>query len=207
MTSRNVHLFVFDTVADWEAAFAIATINNQDLGSGPAGYRVVTVAASLAPVTTLGGMRIQPDVALEAVTPEASAMLILPGGRAWEAGGNDKALGLASQFIHAGVPVAAICAATQALARAGSLDRLSHGGDAREYLISTGSHGTAFYCGAPALAEDNVISAAGFAPIDFAREIFSKLKLYSPASLDSWYQLFKFGHAAHDYNAAREARA
>ncbi len=28
MSSRNVYLFVFDSMADWEAAFAISGINN-----------------------------------------------------------------------------------------------------------------------------------------------------------------------------------
>ena len=37
MTRRNVHLFVFDSMADWEASFAIAGINNPQFQreSGP----------------------------------------------------------------------------------------------------------------------------------------------------------------------------
>ena len=191
-----VHLFVFDSMADWEAAFAIAAINNPEFQSVPGRYRVVTAAASMAPVTTIGGVRILPDVTLDTVTPDSSAMLILPGGRAWETGGNAEALQLASLFIGSGVPVAAICAATLALARAGLLNRLRHTGNAREYLISSGYRGAGFYCGLPAVTDKNVITATGIAPIDFAREIFRMLNLYPADAIAAWYSLFKNGDAS-----------
>ena len=95
------------------------------------------------------------------------------------------------EFIAAGVPVAAICAATLALARAGLLDHLRHTSNAREYLISTGYRGTAFYCGVPAVTDKNVITATGLAPVDFAREIFNRLNLYSAASIEAWFAMFK----------------
>ena len=191
MNTRLVHLFVFDAMADWEAANAVAAINNPEFQCDPGRYRVVTAAATLAPVTTMGGVRIQPDVALDSITPQSSAMLILPGGHSWENGGNAEALQLTAQFISAGVPVAAICAATLALARAGLLDDLRHTSNAREYLISSGYRGTAFYCGVPAVTDRNVITATGVAPVDFAREIFKMLNLYSRASIESWYAMFK----------------
>lgn len=188
---QTVHLFVFDGMADWEAAYAVAAINHPQFQSEPGRYRVVTAAATLAPVTTMGGVRIQPDAALDAITPESSAMLILPGGYTWENGGNPEALALATSFIAAGVPVAAICAATLALARAGLLDHLKHTSNAREYLISSGYRGTAFYCGAPAVSDKNVITATGLAPVDFAREIFKALNLYSTTTIETWYAMFK----------------
>jgi putative intracellular protease/amidase len=202
LNSETVHLFVFDTMADWEAAFAIAAINNPQFQSVPGRYRVVTTAVSLAPVTTMGGVRIQPDVSLDALTPDSSAMLILPGGASWEAGGNAEALQLAARFIACGVPVAAICAATLALARAGLLDHLRHTSNAREYLISSGYRGTGFYCGSPAITDQNVITASGIAPIDFAREIFRVLNLYPTASIEAWYDLFKQGDASKYYELA-----
>jgi putative intracellular protease/amidase len=190
-SKRNVHLFIFDSVADWEAAYAVAAINGAQFQAGPGRYRVLTAAATLAPITTMGGLRIEPDVTIDALLPEDSAMLILPGGYAWENGGNSEALELAAQFIACGVPVAAICAATRALARAGLLDHLRHTSNAREYLISSGYRGTAFYCGAPAVADKNVITASGLAPVDFAREIFNRLNLNSAASIEAWYAMFK----------------
>ena len=35
-----------------------------------------------------------------------------------------------------------------------------------------------------------------FAPLEFAREIFRALDLYTPSALEAWYSLFKFGNAS-----------
>jgi hypothetical protein len=196
MSTKIVHLFVFETMADWEAAYAVAAISNPKLQSAAGRYRVVTAAATLAPVTTMGGVRIQPDVAIDAVTAESSAMLILPGGYAWETGANEEALRLASRFIAAGTPIAATCAATLALARAGLLDHLRLSGDSREFLISSGFRGAGFYCGVPARPDQSAINGVEAMPIDFAREIFRMLNLKSIASTEPWYGVFKYGDAA-----------
>src|SRR5580700_4739168 len=190
-TTKMVHLFIFNAMEDWEASLAIAAINSPQFQSVPGRYRVVTVASSLEPVTTMGGVPIQPDVALRTVTPESSAMLILPGGRSWESDAHAEALQLASRFMASGTPVAAICAATLALARAGFLDRLRHSADAREYLISSSHRGTAFYCGMPSIGGNGTISAAAAAPVDFAREIFRMLNLYSRGAGEARYAMFK----------------
>jgi putative intracellular protease/amidase len=197
-TSQIVHLFVFDGMADWEAALAMAAINSPEFQSVRGHYRVVTAAASLAPVITMDGVRIQPDVSIDAVTPDSSAMLILPGGRPWDTGANAEALRLASQFIASGVPITAICAATVALARVGFLDRLRHSGEAREFLISSGYRGTAFYCGVPSLGARSA-NAAPVEPVDFAREIFKMLNLYSGVSNEVRHAMFKHGDAAKSY--------
>src|ERR1700692_3235006 len=104
-TTEMVHLFVFDAMEDWEAGLAVAAINSPQFQSVPGRYRVVTVASSLRPVTTVGGVLIQPDVSLGAVTSDSSAMLILPGGRSWESDARGEALQLASRFIASGTPV------------------------------------------------------------------------------------------------------
>ena len=198
-TTRMVHLFIFDAMEDWEAALAVAAINSPQFQSVPGRYRVVTVASSLKPITTTGGVLIQPDVALQAVSPDSSAMLILPGGRSWESDAHAEALQLASRFMASGTPVAAICAATVALARAGFLDRLRHAGDAREYLISSGHRGTAFYCGMPSIGGNGTVSASAAAPVDFAREIFRMLNLYSRGAGEARYAMFKHADAAKSY--------
>src|SRR5450631_3810707 len=88
MRDRAIHLFVFDTMADWEAAFAAAAIHNPQFQRLPGRYRIVTVGLTREPVTTMGGVRIQPDVALGEISPFASSMLLLPGGQSWEYGAN-----------------------------------------------------------------------------------------------------------------------
>ena len=194
MKPLDALLFVFDGLSDWETGYAIAAINTPRFQRLPVRYRVRTVALRSDVVQTMGGVRIVPDLTLAQLSPADSAMLILPGGDAWEAGGNLEAIETARTFLDAGVPVAAICAATAALARSGLLDGRRHTSNAREYLEATGYHGQSLYEEAPAVTDDNIITASGTAPVDFAQHIFRRLDLYPPAVIDAWYGLFKTGH-------------
>jgi putative intracellular protease/amidase len=202
MAKSTVHLFVFDTMADWEPAFAIAGINNPEWQLDPGRYEVKTASVNRETVTTIGGVRIQPDMALDEVTARASSMLILPGGKSWERGANQEAVALATEFLAEDVPVAAICAATLALAQAGLLDRREHTSNARQYLAACGYRGAAFYGDAPAVADGKLITASGIAPVDFACQIFRMLGLYSDAALEAWHALFKHGDASKYYQLA-----
>jgi putative intracellular protease/amidase len=196
MVGRNVYLYVFDSMADWEASFAIAGIHNPRFQQHQGRYRVVTVGATRQPVTTMGGLRIVPEVSLAEVDPSEAAMLILPGGDTWETGGNREAIQLARVFFIESIPIAAICGATLALACAGMLDDFHHTGNSRDSLAATGYRGSKFYCDVPAITDEGVITASGTAPLEFAREIFRALDLYSDSSLEAWYTLFKFGDAS-----------
>jgi putative intracellular protease/amidase len=197
--SGTVHLLVFDTMADWEPAFAIAGINNPEFQLQPDRYDLKTISAGRKSVTTIGGVRIEPDLSLEDVSADASAMLILPGGKSWETGANPEAIELARSFLAADKPVAAICAATLALARAGLLDDRGHTSNAPEYLAASGYSGGGLYQHLPAVTHRNLITASGIAPVDFAHEIFKMLNLYSDPALEAWYALFKHGDASRFY--------
>ena len=196
MRGRDVYVFVFNGMADWEAAFAIAGINNPQVQLHPSRYRVVTVGSTAHPVTTMGGMRILPDISVSEIEINRGPMLILPGGNRWETEDCADILDLARGFRIRGVPVAGICAATLALARAGMLDDFHHTSNSREYLAASGYRGANFYCDIPAIADEGLITASGFASVEFAREIFRELDLYSQPSLDAWYALFRFGDAS-----------
>ena len=196
MKAQPVHLFVFNGLADWEPSFAIAGINHPRLQREPGRFRVVTVGATTETVTTMGGVRIQPDLALDDLHPTASAMLIFPGGESWERDENRDAVAKAAEFLAMGIPVAAICAATLALARAGFLDNRLHTSNAPEYLKSTGYRGSSLYRNIAAIADGGLITASGVAPVEFAYQIFGTLQLYTDAALDAWYALFKHGDAS-----------
>jgi putative intracellular protease/amidase len=199
METGTVHLFVFDTMADWEPAFAVAGINNPEFQREPGRYKVATVGLTREPVTTIGGIRILPALTFDEIAPASSAMLVLPGGTSWEQGENLPAIDKASEFLAAGVPVAAICAATLALARGGLLNNRKHTSNVREYLNASGYCGSALYQNAPAVTDGNLITASGMAPVDFAYQIFKLLRLYSDAALEAWYALFRSGDASKYY--------
>ncbi len=193
MEARAVHLFLFNGMADWEPAFAIAGINNPRFQREPGRFHVTTVAMTPAHITTMGGVRVQPDLALDDLNPTASAMLILPGGDSWEQGASSAVIGKVDDFLAPGIPVAAICAATVALARAGFFDSRLHTSNSADYLRATGYRGHSLYRNIPAIADGHLITASGTAPIEFAYQIFGTLGLYEDAVLDAWYALFKHG--------------
>jgi putative intracellular protease/amidase len=196
MEAQTVYLYVFDGMADWEPAFAIAGLNNPRFQREPGRFRVATVARSRDTITTMGGIHIEPDLALEDLFPTSSVLLILPGGDAWESGENREAVEKAAEFLAMGVPVAAICAATLALARAGFFDNRLHTSNSPEYLKATRYRGSSLYRNIPAIADGNLITASGTAPIDFAYQIFAMLEVYSEEALNAWYALFRYGDAS-----------
>jgi putative intracellular protease/amidase len=195
--SLTVYLFVFDGLADWEAGHAIAGLNNPAFQVRPGRYRVRTAAVETRPIVTAGGVTILPDGPLEAVEPDGTAMLILPGGDAWDRGGNAEALQKAGTLLHAGISVAAICGATAGLARAGLLDDKRHTSNSADYLAATGYRGGSLYQNELAVTDGALITASGTAPVDFAFHIFKHLDVYAAAAADAWLGLFKTGDPAY----------
>jgi putative intracellular protease/amidase len=201
MDTSIVHVFVFDTLADWEASYAISRINDPQFQKQPGKYSIRTVGLSTESIVTAGGMRIQPDMILKDLTPSDSAMFIIPGGVTWDT--NPDSLSdvtkTAGEFVKSGVPIAAICGATSGLARAGLLDKCKHTSNAKEYLAFTGYKGSDFYQDVPAVTDDNVITASSIAALEFAYQILLKLNVFSIEALDAWYGLFKTGEAEYFY--------
>jgi putative intracellular protease/amidase len=193
MHVETVHLFLLDRLADWEAGFAIAHINSPQWQRRPGSFRVCTVGLGRALVVSQGGVTMLPDTLLDDLSPAESSMLILPGSPAWEEGRCEPAVAKAKEFLRAGVPVAAICGATFALAKGGVLDERRHTSGAPQYLASTGYRGGHLYQEQLAVTDGNLITAGPTAALEFAREILAKLEVYEPDVLDAWYGLHKTG--------------
>jgi putative intracellular protease/amidase len=199
MKNHTLHLTVFDGMEDREALLGSASVHNPGFELRSGRFRVVTAARSLAAVTTRDGARIRPDTTIDEISPCGSSLLILPGGRAWEAGGNLEALERAHAFAGNGTPVAAIGAATLALARAGLLDDRLHTSNDADYLASSGYRGAAYFRPVPAITDRNVITASGDAQREFAGEIFRLLDLYSFFPRGAWHALDDHSEAAEFY--------
>jgi putative intracellular protease/amidase len=195
MKKQTVHLFIFDTMSDWEYGYVVAGINSLLGQKAPGRFRVRTVSLSGDRIKTAGGLRVVPDLALGKLKPGKSAMLVLPGGAAWDKKKNKEAAQLAADFLAAGTPVAAICGATAGLARAGLLNNVPHTSNSRDYLAATGYEGAAFFRQKPAVRAGNLITASAMRPLEFAREVFAALEVYSDAVLAAWYGLYKTGDA------------
>ncbi|MFJ9112115.1 DJ-1/PfpI family protein [Streptomyces sp. NPDC102283] len=189
-SDRTAHLAVYDAFADWETGHTTAHLAQN-------GYTVRTVGLTREPVTTMGGLRIQPDLALDELRPQDSALLILTGASGWDEGdGLAPFARTARAFLDAGVPVAAICGATAGLAREGLLDDRVHTSAVSFYLAATGYAGGASYVDADAVTDagaaggGGLITAGPTEPVAFAREVFALLEVYDAKKLDAWYRLF-----------------
>jgi putative intracellular protease/amidase len=194
---RTVHLAVYDTLADWEYGFAVAAVNKPDWQKQPGRYEIRTVGLSADPITTMGGVRITPDLVLADLKPSDSAMLIMPGSDTWETGANAAFGKAARRFLEAGVPVAGICGATTGLAAEGLLNDRDHTGNAVQQLdMVPGYTGADRFQAVRAHRSDGLITAGAASAVEFAREIFAELDLYEPEVLEAWYGLYSTGDPA-----------
>jgi putative intracellular protease/amidase len=188
MTNPTAHPAVYDTLADWEVGHLLAELRTGRFTGVP--FDVVTVAESLDPVTTMGGVRLLPDTRLADLDPAGSDLLVLPGADLWDAGGGEGFAAAAQRFLAAGVPVAAICGATAGLARAGLLDHRRHTSAAAEYLAATGYAGGPHYVEERAVVDGDLVTAGPQSPVQFARATLDRLGLVSPTRLDAYEGVF-----------------
>ncbi|HVF86932.1 MAG TPA: type 1 glutamine amidotransferase family protein [Pyrinomonadaceae bacterium] len=186
---RKSYVLVFDGLADWEPAHALCEICK----SGK--YDVVAVGFSDDPVTTMGGLRVLPDITLDAVNPADAAIFIMPGGDMWEQKSNEEVISVLRQLHSAGVPIAAICGATLEVARAKLTRNVRHTSNAKVYLKElVGGYGDEeFYVDELAVSDNNIITASGLGGVEFGREIIRQLDIYSEADTKVWFEMFKHG--------------
>jgi putative intracellular protease/amidase len=190
MPDRAVHLVVVDGFADWEPAHAIAELRRN--GS----YRVETVGLSMDPVESMGGMRVQPSKRVSDVRPRDVATMILPGGDRWESLPIEPALGaMLGECDAAGVPIAAICAGTVAVARLGLLRGRRHTSNGFDYLRGLVPEYVdgASYVDAAAVRDRGLITANGLSDIEFARELMEELDVMTPDDRRLWSTMFRSG--------------
>jgi putative intracellular protease/amidase len=184
------HLLVFDGFADWEPAYAIAELRR----SGQ--HQVVTLGFSGEPVVSMGGLCVLPDFDLAEVDSESIRLLILPGGDRWETGPLDDGLiALLRRLTTAKTPIAAICAATVAIVQSGILEGRKHTSNGLDYLKTQVPEYTAEadYVDALAVRDRGLITASGLGALEFAREIFAQLGVFSEEDRAAWYRMFKGG--------------
>jgi putative intracellular protease/amidase len=123
------------------------------------------------------------------------SVLILPGGSAWEEKSIKGIDGLVEKLYSKNIMIASICSATTFLGQKGYLDNVKHTSNAVDYLkyIAPEYKGEKKYQSDLAVTDKNIITANGFSPIEFTREVFKSIELKSEADIEKWFQLFKNG--------------
>jgi putative intracellular protease/amidase len=188
--ARAVHLLVVPGFADWEPAHAVAELRRHGR------YRIEVVGLTGDPVQSMGGVTVQPTRSLAAVNPADVAVFILPGGDRWEQQPVEPELAtLLTTLDDRAVPLAAICAATTAVARAGLIRGRRHTSNGLAYLRDHVPNYTEHerYVDAPAVRDRGLITANGLADVEFAAEIMAELGVLSEADRALWTTLFRGG--------------
>jgi len=185
-----VYVLVFDGYADWEPALAMCEVKK----SGR--FEVRTVGFGPEAVTSMGGLRVTPDLTLAEVTPDGAALLILPGGDMWEREPPGAELTkVVKAFDAARVPVAAICGATVGVGQMGLMKGRRHTSNSKAYLsaLVPGYQDESRYSDEWAVRDGHLITASGIGSVEFAREIIQLLGIYSEADQKLWWDIFKHG--------------
>lgn len=189
MAMTNCYIFLFDGFSDWEVSYASVGIQKSE------NFQVKTIGFTLEPVRSMGGLTVVPDsdfistVDLADIDTSNTAMLILPGGAAWEGRLNEAISPLVAHCMLQGIPVTAIGGATVFLADLGVLNRIPHTSNDVLYLeaLCPTYTGRSLYQTEPAVLTEALITASGSAPIDFAREVFTCLDILKEEAVASWF--------------------
>ncbi|TAJ11714.1 glutamine amidotransferase [Marinilabiliaceae bacterium JC017] len=186
---KKIFVFLFNGFSDWEIAYLSPEINKNKE------FDLIYFSKDGSPVLSMGGLRVLPHMSLSEINTNDVDMLILPGGTAWEKDENNEINLLVKTLFAEKKAIAAICAATTYLGKQGLLNNLKHTSNDLYYLkgIAPQYSGEKNYINSLAVTDENIITANGIATIEFAREIFKKVNLYSDNDIEKWFQLFKNG--------------
>src|SRR5450830_453729 len=160
----KVYLAVIDTLADWEIGYLVAELHSRRFFANPLmDFAFLKVGLTVDPVTSMGGVTHEPDLAL------------------------------ADLVLEQGHYVAAICGATDGLAAVGALDNRRHTSNNLDFLKQScpAYRGEKLYRNEPAVRGDNLLTATGLAPLEFTAEVLKMAKVWRPETIRAWYQLHK----------------
>ena len=174
--------------ADWETALLNAGAREY--------YNVDTRFATPGgkPVTSAGGLKVTPDMAVEDIDPHAIDALVVSGGTIWS---KPHAPDISATLIAAraaGKTVAGICDATLVMAKAGLLDNVAHTSNSTENLASTAYQGAVHYKDQPnAVVDGKIVTASGTAPVSFMSGVLETLGLRD-GNLDYYLGMYSAEH-------------
>jgi putative intracellular protease/amidase len=186
---KKIFVFLFNGFSDWEISYVTPEVYKSEE------FELIYFSKDGQSVTSMGGLQIKPVKSLAEIDSDEVDMLLLPGGTAWEKQENNEINQLVKEVKSKNKLLAAICAATAYLGQLGLLDDVKHTSNDLNYLkaVAPNYKGEKHYEKSLAVTDNNLITAAGIAPIEFAKEIFKQVKLYDDDNIEKWYQLFKNG--------------
>lgn len=188
---KNILFVLLPQYADWEAAYLASAIS---MLSGE-NYEIKTISLTKDAVTSIGGFRVLPDYDITSV-PDDYEALILIGGMTWRDENAQQIKPLVKDCFQKGKVLGGICDASTFLGAAGLLNNVFHtSNDPNDLKQWAGSAytGEAKYIAKQAVRDQNVITANGTAPMEFAKEVLLALHAASEEKIADWYQFHKLG--------------
>ena len=120
---RTLFLFITDTLSDWEPGHVLAELRSGRYLNDPAlKYNVVLCGRTPDTVTTMGGIRMTPEILITDIRPVPGDIVVLPGADTWLDPEQEPVMVKVRELLDNGTDIAAICGATLGLANAGMLD-------------------------------------------------------------------------------------
>lgn len=186
---KKIFIYLFDGFSDWEIAYLAPELNKSN------NHDLIYFSEDGHSIQSMGGLQVKPICSLSEIKTEELELLVLPGGNKWEKESPEKIRNLLMQVYTSNKSIAAICAATTFLGKLGILDKIKHTSNDLNYLkaIAPEYKGEDLYQHTLAVTDNKTITANGIAPIEFAREVFRMVNLYTEENLEKWFQLFKNG--------------
>ena len=171
----RIAIALAEDYADWECALLMAVARSF------LGVELVTASPDGSPVTSMGGLKVAPDLSFAAFEPAGFDALVIPGGMSWEKGTAPDLAPLVHAFRAQGKLIAGICAAASALAGTGILNDVSHTGNSlASHKAYPAYAGEAQYRDQPqAVSDHGIITAPGTSPYTFTVEILKALDLWT----------------------------
>ncbi|SHJ12357.1 Putative intracellular protease/amidase [Clostridium cavendishii DSM 21758] len=194
MNTRKVYLYVFDTMADWEIGYLTAELNSgRYFKKGIPPVQVITVGNNKNFITTMGGLKVLPEISIDECNLKDEDVLVLPGGFTWTESIHDNMLEKVKVALMQGNLVAAICGATLGLAKRGILNSRSHTSNDLEYLkmVVPNYIGEKYYRFESVVTDENLITSSGLAPLEFTMQVLRLLDVFKEETLQAWFNVYK----------------
>lgn len=188
---KTILFVILDNFSDWESTYVSTFIS----ALGQDKYEIKTVSLTKNPVKTLGGFTVVPDYDVESAPIDFEG-LILVGGISWRTEGAKKIKPLVETAVKNNRVLGAICDASVFIGAMGILNNVKHTSndinDLKAFALESYTN-EENYIMAPAVSDNNIITANGTATLEFAKEVLLALKDIPKETILGWYDFYKKG--------------
>jgi len=188
---KTVLFVILDKYADWEAAYLSSLI----LALGQEVYSIKTVSLTKDSIKSLGGFTVIPDYDIKSAPTDFEG-LVLIGGMSWRTEEAQQVKPLVENALNNKKVLGGICDASVFLGKMGILNNVKHtSNDLNDLKQWAGDAyiGEEKYMMQPAVRDNNIITANGTAPLEFAKEVMIALEVAPEKSILECYNFYKYG--------------